>query len=46
MDYLIIYAHPNPQSFNSAIKNTVEETLKNAGKSFETVDLYSNFQFK
>ncbi|WP_028950404.1 NAD(P)H-dependent oxidoreductase [Sulfurihydrogenibium subterraneum] len=40
MDYLIIYAHPNPKSFNSAIKSTIEETLKNAGKSFETVDLY------
>ncbi|MGC9120309.1 MAG: NAD(P)H-dependent oxidoreductase [Sulfurihydrogenibium sp.] len=40
MDYLIVYAHPNPASFNAAIKNTVEETIKQKGKTFETVDLY------
>ena len=41
MDYLIIYAHPNPKSFNHAIKETVENKLKEKGKSFETRDLYA-----
>jgi NAD(P)H dehydrogenase (quinone) len=40
MDYLIIYAHPNPNSFNAAIRKTVEETLRIKGKSFEVIDLY------
>jgi NAD(P)H dehydrogenase (quinone) len=38
--YLIIYAHPNPKSFNHAIKEIVEEKLRKAGNSFETRDLY------
>jgi len=38
--YLIIYAHPNPTSFNHAIKGIVEEKLNKAGNSFETRDLY------
>ena len=41
MDYLIIYAHPNPKSFNHAVKETVENKLKEKGKSFETRDLYA-----
>ena len=41
MDYLIIYAHPNPKSFNHAIKKTVGNILKEKGKSFETRDLYA-----
>lgn len=41
MDYLIIYAHPNPKSFNHAIKETVEKKLKEKGKTFETRDLYT-----
>jgi NAD(P)H dehydrogenase (quinone) len=41
MDFLIIYAHPNPKSFNHAIKETIEEKIKEKGKSFETRDLYS-----
>ncbi len=41
MDYLIVYAHPNPKSFNHAIKETIENKLKEKGKSFETRDLYS-----
>ena len=41
MDYLIIYAHPNPKSFNHAIKETIENKLKEKGKSFEIRDLYA-----
>jgi len=40
MKYLIIYAHPNPKSFNHAIKEIVEEKLKKAGNNLETRDLY------
>lgn len=41
MDALIIYAHPNPNSFNHAIKEKVVETLNGLNKTFEVVDLYS-----
>ncbi len=40
MKYLIIYAHPNPKSFNHAIKEIMEEKLGEAGHSFQTRDLY------
>ena len=40
MKYLIIYAHPNPKSFNHAIKEIVEEKLNKAGNSCQTRDLY------
>lgn len=40
MRYLIIYAHPNPKSFNQAIKEIVEDKLKKAGNSLEVRDLY------
>jgi NAD(P)H dehydrogenase (quinone) len=32
MNYLIIYGHPNPNSFNHAIKETLENTLKKKGE--------------
>ncbi len=41
MDCLIVYAHPNPKSFNHAIKETIEKKLSENGKTFETRDLYS-----
>lgn len=41
MDVLIIYAHPNPKSFNHAIKESIIRTLSSLKKSFEVVDLYS-----
>lgn len=41
MDAVVIYAHPNPKSFNHAIKEKVVETLKNMNKTFELLDLYS-----
>jgi NAD(P)H dehydrogenase (quinone) len=40
MKYLIIYAHPNPASFNHAIMETISEELKRSNKDFEVRDLY------
>jgi NAD(P)H dehydrogenase (quinone) len=39
MKHLIVYAHPNPKSFNHAILNAVEKTLKAAGREYEVRDL-------
>ena len=41
MKYLIIYAHPNPGSFNHAILETISEELKNNNKDFTLRDLYN-----
>ncbi|HNV23394.1 MAG TPA: NAD(P)H-dependent oxidoreductase [Candidatus Omnitrophota bacterium] len=41
MKYLIIYAHPNPKSFNNAIKDAVISKLTKEDKSFEIRDLYA-----
>ncbi|MGE3770250.1 MAG: NAD(P)H-dependent oxidoreductase [Bdellovibrionales bacterium] len=38
---LIIYAHPNPQSFNHAIAETAERILREAGNDVRTRDLYA-----
>ncbi|MBU4304021.1 MAG: NAD(P)H-dependent oxidoreductase [Candidatus Omnitrophica bacterium] len=40
MRYLIIYAHPNPKSYNHAILNIIEDKLKKNGCDFEVRDLY------
>lgn len=40
MKYLIVYAHPNPASFNNAILVTISEELKKSNKNFEVRDLY------
>lgn len=40
MKYLIVYAHPNPKSFNQAIKEQVEAQIKKTGKEFAVRDLY------
>ncbi len=37
--YLIIYAHPNPKSFNHAILDTVKDALSRAGKEVSVRDL-------
>jgi len=39
MKYLIIYAHPNPESFNHAVLGAVEKILKAAGRTYEVRDL-------
>lgn len=38
---LIIYAHPNPDSFNASLKNEVEEALKEKGIHYLLRDLNS-----
>ncbi len=40
MKYLIIYAHPNPKSFNHAILEAISGELRKKGKEFEVRDLY------
>ncbi|HET6991586.1 MAG TPA: NAD(P)H-dependent oxidoreductase, partial [Bacteroidia bacterium] len=39
--FLIIYAHPNPESFNAAVKNTIVKSLETAKASYTVIDLYS-----
>jgi len=41
MKVLIVYAHPNPKSFNHAILESFTEGLTNAGHTYEIVDLYA-----
>lgn len=38
---LIIYAHPDTNSFNHAMLEQVKTTLKNQNKTFEVIDLYA-----
>lgn len=40
MQYLIIYAHPNPASFNHAILETISEELNKKNKNYKVRDLY------
>ncbi|KFZ42248.1 flavodoxin family protein [Anoxybacillus flavithermus] len=40
MNTLVIYAHPNPNSFNAAIKETVQQTLTAKGHDVRVRDLY------
>ena len=40
MKVLILYAHPNPNSFCSAIRQRVEETLSKKGIDYKVRDLY------
>lgn len=40
MKYLIVYAHPNPKSFNHAILETISGELKKKKKEFTVRDLY------
>ena len=40
MNVLIIYAHPNPRSFNRAILDAVETTLRERGHAIRIHDLY------
>lgn len=39
-NFLVIYAHPNPESFNAAIKSKVIETLQKSNAHFNVIDLY------
>ena len=44
MKVTIIYSHPNPKSFNSAILNKTIETLKNLNLEYRLIDLYKDFK--
>lgn len=39
-NFLIIYSHPNPESFNSAVKDKVISTLVMGNISYQLIDLY------
>ena len=41
MKHLILYAHPNPKSFNHAVLERVEANLKRDRKEYVVRDLYS-----
>ncbi len=41
MKILIIYGHPNPESFNHAILEAFTKGLEEGGHTFEVVDLYA-----
>jgi NAD(P)H dehydrogenase (quinone) len=45
MNVLIIYAHPNPRSFNQAILETVDDALRERGHATRIHDLYQ-MQFR
>jgi NAD(P)H dehydrogenase (quinone) len=40
LNVLIVYAHPEPSSFNGAMKDTAVETLRRAGHEVRVSDLY------
>ncbi len=39
--FLIIYAHPDPASFNAGVKNTIVKTLEKTNTSHTIIDLYA-----
>ncbi len=41
MKVLVVYAHPNPKSYNHAILESFTEGLSQAGHSCEVLDLYA-----
>lgn len=41
MNHLVIYSHPNPESFNHAIKETLIKGLKDKGQNVRIRDLYA-----
>jgi NAD(P)H dehydrogenase (quinone) len=41
MKILVVYAHPNPQSFNHAILDAFTSGLSESGHTYEVVDLYA-----
>ncbi|WAH39346.1 NAD(P)H-dependent oxidoreductase [Alicyclobacillus dauci] len=42
MNVLIIYAHPNPNSFNAAVLAQVERALRESRHDFTVIDLYKD----
>ncbi|MEW6758742.1 MAG: NAD(P)H-dependent oxidoreductase [Acidobacteriota bacterium] len=41
MNVLIVYAHPNPLSFNHAVKEEIRQGLEGAGHAVRVKDLYA-----
>ncbi len=41
MKYLIVYAHPDPNSFSRALLDAVERRLKETGERYDVRDLYA-----
>ena len=41
MRFLVLYAHPNPESFSAALHRTVVETLRAGGHEVDDCDLYA-----
>lgn len=41
MNAVLLYAHPNPGSFNASIAKVVEEALQNKGATVKMKDLYA-----
>ena len=41
MKVLVVFGHPNPKSFNSAVLESFTKGLKDAGHSFEVSNLYT-----
>lgn len=41
MRYLVVCAHPDPNSFNRALLGAVEERLKETGRRYDVRDLYA-----
>lgn len=39
--FLLIYAHPDPDSFNAAIKSQVISTLESKKQAYKLIDLYA-----
>lgn len=42
MQTAVIYAHPNPNSFNGAILNQVIKALEDGKHSYDVIDLYKD----
>lgn len=38
---LVVHAHPNPESFNTAVRDRAVETLETAGHTVDLIDLYA-----
>lgn len=41
MNCLVVHAHPNPDSFNHAVRSVVLDTLTGLGHSVDLIDLYA-----
>lgn len=41
MRILVLYAHPNPESFSAALHRTVVDTLRRSGHEVDDCDLYA-----